>query len=258
MRGELVISAVGGVRVFATPPDAPSVALAEAGVWEWNVGALLLERLRAGDVAVDVGANAGYYTALAAKLVGATGHVYALEPAPEAVAMVRRNLELNDLAARVTVIEAAAGAEEGTAHLTGGRDGHDPSSTLLPRDGGIATTVAVVPLHSVVAPAHRERLRLVKIDVEGYEGRVLDGLDPLLADGHRPTLVVEVHAGYNPGAPAEVTAFCARHALRGRLLLDADPHLAPVDRRLALRDLGAPPVLTTDLTDRYTLVLDAR
>jgi FkbM family methyltransferase len=263
MEGALVLPTAGGVRILADPPDLNGRAIAASGLWEWNVGATIERVLAPGDVFVDVGANAGYYTAVAARLVGPEGHVCALEPGRESFVKLLRNLELNGLENRVTALEAAAGANEGRATLYGPDSGHDVTSSFRHiRPDSRGTEVAVRPLHAVVEARHRARLRLVKIDVEGCEDDVLRGLEPLLADGPFPAVIVEVHKSYNPDARRFVLAFCERHKLAAKWIAedrpDTDEHLAPADRRLVLEDLGSPPDLAGIGRERYALLLEPR
>jgi FkbM family methyltransferase len=258
INAELVLRGVGGVRLAADLADVGGRGFASSGTWEWNVGTLIRRTLRAGDVFVDVGANTGYYTVLAAKVVGPTGHVYAIEPAPATAAALRRNVGLNGVADLVTVLEAAAGAEAGHATLYGRAAGHDMTSSLMRRpedDGVTATDVAVLPIADVLKPSHRAAVRLVKLDVEGHEDTAILGLEPLFADGLRPLVVVEVHANFNPSAAPAIERFAARHELAGDLLVDDQLDLAPRDRRLSLRPLGCPPELGRAGTDRYNLLL---
>jgi FkbM family methyltransferase len=261
MDTKLIVRAVGGVRLIADPPDPSGRLLATAGLWEWHVGEVIRRSLGRGDVFVDVGANAGYYTALAAELVGETGHIYALEPAPSTFQKLERTLSLNSLE-NVTALAVAAGAAEGTAVLCGPPSGHDASSSLRNRPSdGVTTSVRVRPLCDVVPPWHQKRLSLVKVDVEGYEDDVLYGLEPLLSNGVRSAVVVEVHATDNPAAPSYVVGFCARHGLRAYWLVEDegfDEHLAPADRRLVLEDLGEPPDLSSIPRARYAVLLTPR
>ena len=118
MEAKLLIPAEGGVHMIADPPDPNGRALATTGLWEWNVSAAIRQNLGPGDVFVDVGANAGYYAALAARTVGDAGHVYALEPAPQTFRKLERNLDLNHFT-NVTPLAVAAGAAEGEATLYG-------------------------------------------------------------------------------------------------------------------------------------------
>src|SRR5258708_6355023 len=80
--------------------------LKAGGSFEPDVANAFVTLLRPGDVAVDIGANLGYLTVLAALLVGPTGHVVAFEPDAENAARLRANLALNDCS-NVTIIEKA-------------------------------------------------------------------------------------------------------------------------------------------------------
>lgn len=201
--------AAAGLRFNAGGAN-PGYAL---GTTEPAVQAALRQRLRPGDVLYDVGANVGFFTVLAARLVGPGGHVVAFEPLPENVAALRHNLALNHFE-NVTVVEAALGAAEGTAELIldgeptwaklAGADGSDDG---LSRDasgdpgGGrgalrqappaafqVRVTSVDALLDSGVLPAPT----LVKIDVEGAEVDVVRGMRATLR-ARRPTLLCEMH-----------------------------------------------------------------
>jgi FkbM family methyltransferase len=183
------------IRVDTT--EAIGRALAVTGKWEPHVADAFRRLLSPGDVCMDVGANIGYLTLLAAKLVGPTGHVYAIEPAAGAFAALETNVALNDLR-NVTALQVAAGAAEGEATLDDrpwGQSLHSyirrESESREPRVAG--TPVRVEPIAALVRPEHIGRLRLVKIDVEGYDLEVLRGLLHLFEAGARPALIVELH-----------------------------------------------------------------
>src|SRR5690348_14247261 len=106
------------------------------GVYERRKQAELARVLRPGTCFLDVGAHAGLYTLLAARLVGPTGSVVAIEPLPSNVRILRRHLELNRLH-NVTVIEAAAGAKAGPGRFTSG----DSSYTGRMGDGELMVAV---------------------------------------------------------------------------------------------------------------------
>ena len=151
-----------------------------------------------------------------------------------------RNVRLNGLD-NVSALPVAAGAVEGHAILYGPAEGHDATSSLTRRwDAGVETSVEVHPLPPLLEPHHRERVKLIKVDVEGHEDDVLRGLEPLLHERRVGRMIVEVHASYNPDAPAYVAELCDRHGLRVRWLVEDrvnDRDLAPVDRELELEDL---------------------
>lgn len=183
----------GGTMLVGTA-DTFGQVVSVSGVWEPHVTAVVGSVLSPGDVCVDVGAHAGYYTLLASKLVGRHGHVYALEPSPTTFRQLCENLERNHVS-NVTALEVAAGEAAGTATLLEDH-GNSLLSALRPPDSSGANAadgrvVAVGPLTALVPEEAAARLRLVKIDVEGYEVEVLRGLHPLLSGAERVALVLE-------------------------------------------------------------------
>lgn len=133
--------------------------------------------LRPGDVVVDVGANIGYVSCLAALQVGPSGRVVAVEPADDNLAVLRANVRRNRLD-NVEVIAAAAGRQADTRDLFM-RGGCSAVNSLYPRSCYAEVTrvvpVPVVALDDLVGAAN-----LVKIDVEGAELDVLGGMRRLL------------------------------------------------------------------------------
>lgn len=159
-----------------------------------------LRVLRRGMVAVDVGAHIGYYTLLFARSVGKSGSVHAVEPCQENRDLIVENLRLNRYD-EVLLHACAAGRSRGTRtfHLTRASDSHG----FYPHP--LAETVETVempeaPLDELVqGPVHA-----VKIDVEGAEIEVLEGMRRILAENPSLFLCVEWNpscmqaAGYDP------------------------------------------------------------
>jgi FkbM family methyltransferase len=216
MDAQLEVPVAGGSRMLVETGDLIGSVLAVSGVWEPHVTAAFRRLLAAGDVCIDVGANIGYFTLLASRLVGPSGHVYAFEPGSRAYAALRANLDLNG-STNVTAIEAAAGEAEGQALLSPPAPGNLASASLR-RSASGSTTVAVQRVDSAVRADDFARVRLVKIDVEGYEMEVLKGLEGLFETRARPAIVVEV----SPAADGEgyLAAFCAEHGLEAHHLVD--------------------------------------
>jgi FkbM family methyltransferase len=143
---------------------------------------VILDRLVGpGQVAVDVGASYGIYTCILARLVGPAGRVYAFEPAAEAAAVLRRNVERNGLG-WVEVHQLACGHASGSGVL---HHEPDPSRNWLAASGE-GEEVAVVRLDDVV-----ERADFIKIDVEGAEELVLLGAARVVES--RPRILFEVN-----------------------------------------------------------------
>ncbi len=152
------------------------------GVWEPHVTALVLDSLRAGDVFCDVGANIGYYTVLASRLVGPGGHVIAVEPSPAALRILRENIALNGLN-NVRVVPAAVAASCGRVALYGPSFGNAGTVSTVSREGRTSELdVEALPLAQILTQDERARLRLVKIDIEGGEGPVLGSILQDLAE----------------------------------------------------------------------------
>lgn len=165
------------------------VAMAEtAGRLEPGTLSVLLALLPEGGLMVDVGAHVGTLCVPAVRRLGPGGHVLALEPTPRTAALLRRSLALNGLEGRVTVLECAAGADEGRAML-----GLSPvlsHNSLAPLDEATDhVEVAVRPLDAVVEPGRR--VDLVKIDAEGFELQVWRGMRRIVAENRDVAVVVE-------------------------------------------------------------------
>ena len=154
-----------------------------------------------GGVVFDLGANIGFMTLVAARLVGPTGAVVAFEPEPRTAAALRVNAALNGFD-NVRVFEAAAGRADEAAELL---VVDDPLWTRLASVGEHERAtgrlqVPVVSLDRAIADGELPVPDVVKIDVEGAELDVVAGMRTTL-EQHRPVVICEMH-GKNE-------AFCA-------------------------------------------------
>jgi FkbM family methyltransferase len=156
------------------------------GRWEPEEADVLRALLRPGMTVVDVGAHVGYMTLLAAAAVGAAGRVWAVEPAPGNVALLRANLEHNRIG-NVEVIEAAASDRAGRIGLS-----LSPWNTgdnrAYPVPAMEQVDVAAVRLDDVLPPG--VVVDVVKVDTQGTDHRAVRGLAATIARS-RPVLLVE-------------------------------------------------------------------
>jgi FkbM family methyltransferase len=173
-----IVPTYSGGRMLVDVADFIGTRIYHFGVWEPHLSALISTQLKAGDVFCDVGANIGYYTVLAAPIVGDTGKVVAIEPSPATHEMLAKNVRLNN-ANNVRMVRAAVSDRPGSLTLF--------QAPQTDYNRGVATTVAsrgfiaegdvpALPLASILLPDEKRRLRLIKIDVEGAEGPIMRNL----------------------------------------------------------------------------------
>jgi FkbM family methyltransferase len=163
-----------------------------AGSFESAEVAFVRARLKPGDVVLDLGANAGLYTLIAAQAVGESGHVYAFEPGERAVELLRNNLAINHVT-NVTVIEAAVSNETGEASFAVANDTALSSLAEISRDDQqIASwqTVRTVRLDDAVVQHGIPSVAFIKMDVEGAEKLALDGAPNLLSGTGTPLTIL--------------------------------------------------------------------
>jgi FkbM family methyltransferase len=146
------------------------------------------------DVVYDIGANVGFFTAIAARLVGPIGNVVAFEPLKENFNLLRHNAHLNGFT-NVTANNFALADRDGTAEFLLSKDatfgGLADSAGKIENQAG-KTEVKVFRLDSVVQRGSLPLPRIVKIDVEGAEAAVLDGAAETIQKA-RPILIIELH-----------------------------------------------------------------
>ena len=149
-----------------------------------------------GDTVVDVGAHIGLYSLIAAKRVGPSGKVIAIEPDPENCSLLQRNVELNKLT-NVTILERAAFSSNSKLklYLPGKERGFTKLSTLMANRAVTenfleidATTLDYLMVMQGIA-----QVNWVKIDVEGAELEVLKGAAVTLSESKDVALLIEVH-----------------------------------------------------------------
>jgi FkbM family methyltransferase len=142
---------------------------------EGDVHDFIVNALRPGDVFIDVGANIGYYSILASKLVGVNGKVFAVEPIPSTVEVLRFNIRINSLR-NVVVIDKAGYFSHGRLKMS--IPFNEFGSASIFRKGGLEVYVEAIPLDDAFHDI--PYVRLLKVDVEGSEYEVLQGLNKTL------------------------------------------------------------------------------
>ena len=163
------------------------------GEWEPPLSDWIRRALRPGDVFVDVGANFGWFTLLAARAVAPGGSVVAVEASPDTARRLEEALALNHVD-NVRVVQAAAAAHEGTLPIYRAVWNDAEDSTVPAAGKQPAGEVRAGPLPALLTDDELRRARVIKIDVEGAELDVLRGLQPALGALRRDAeIAVETH-----------------------------------------------------------------
>ena len=199
---------IDGIVVFSSEDDLAVGRLVAAGTWEPGVAATFRRLLRPGMTVLDLGANIGFFTMLAARLVGPIGLVTAVEPNLGNVRLLEASRRANGFD-HVTVVPCAVAARPGMLVLESAYS-NGITHPVGERDFAALTEAVLVPCVPVeaVLPTGR-RLDFIKIDIEGAEHVALAGCAEILRRD-RPIIVTE----FSPGLLASNSGVAAIDYLR--------------------------------------------
>jgi FkbM family methyltransferase len=171
-----------GAIIRGETGDCIPAAIYYFGVWEPNLTEFIQSRLRPGDVFVDVGANIGYYALWASQLVGPDGRVVAIEASARIHGTLLEHLELNR-ARNVRAVHCAVSDVAGELPVFTGPHYNTGRTTTVPKEDQPVCegTVHAEALANLLTPDEVARARIIKIDVEGAEWLVVQGMRPLLS-----------------------------------------------------------------------------
>lgn len=207
-------------------------------IWERDTSGAISRILKPGDCFVDVGAHVGWFTLLAASIVGPTGHVIAFEPMPDNFMRLSSNVALNGFQDRVLCIQAAVSSEDGAkkfwinADNSGAHGLYDVSNHPLAvktRENPEAITVATVTLDDILWKYHDKHpevpMPCIKIDIEGAEILAFRGAEKWLRAHKTPFVFAEVNGfgleslGFGPD---DMRVVMSDFGYKAYLLEDAD------------------------------------
>ncbi len=190
------------------------------GVHEPHSTRQFREELKPGMVLLEIGANIGYYTLIALQHIGPRGSVIALEPSPVNLNSLSENLQLNGVDGNVKIYPNAAGRErrrlpfyhmpEGNLSALEGKHGQHLKSKARS-----VHEVEVVPIDELVA-ASNLKFDYFRMDVEGYEAEIIDGMVSTLTDKDAPAgAFIEVHSDLLKQAGSSARTFVENMYLVG-------------------------------------------
>lgn len=183
------VAFVDGTKLWARRGETGVTTNIYAGLDEFADMAFVAHALRPDDLFLDIGANAGSYTVLAAGSAGA--RVIAVEPLPATVGRLEENVRLNGLEARVRVVPCVVSSEPGRRRIT---SGHDTKNRVVQDEAGPGNGPGTVEVEATTV----DRLLggacpfIVKLDVEGHEAAVLAGAEAMLASPGPAAILVEI------------------------------------------------------------------
>jgi FkbM family methyltransferase len=194
-----------GITMAVSPQDNLGHHLFYYGAYEPEQGRLWEQLLANGKdlVVLDIGANTGYYSLVAAAHT-TVSRVVSFEPNPMVLPVLEYNVAANPVVARkLTVVAAAAGDSDGTVPFYRNFAEHNfgLGSLRARTKDDVMVQVPLVRLDRQLPAMGVDRVDLAKVDVEGAELAVLRGL----LSWSRPTLVIEVHPGLLPEFGASVS-----------------------------------------------------
>jgi FkbM family methyltransferase len=200
-----------GGTFFIDPCSHFGLTLLEEGRYENELTAVFESTLHEGAVFVDVGANEGYFSIVASKLVGSQGRVIAVEPQSRLQTVLKENISLN-AARNVSVNQIAVSNIVGSVDLYLAPDTITGSTSLsktrkypVPRE-----TVPMTTLEKLLETTGIETVDLMKMDIEGFEYEAILGSPEVFRSKRIRTLTLELHTwlltdrGLNP---REITDF---------------------------------------------------
>jgi FkbM family methyltransferase len=164
---------------------------------EKHILELLVSKLSSGDVVCDVGASFGVFAVLLAKAVGPTGKVIAIEPEKQTYNLLQENIKINFLT-NISSFNIAFGDYNGENKLFLGQVPGASSLMKKPGEGEDTQKINVVEGDKLIKENNLPVPKLIKIDVEGYEYAVINGLKNTLLNPKCKIVCCEIHSQFLP------------------------------------------------------------
>lgn len=179
------------------------------GIHEPEATAVYKRLLKPGMKVLEVGANLGYYAFIAAEIVGATGHIYALEPSLDSYALLKKGIVANGFN-NIEAFAFALGDKTGVQKFNVSNTSNF-SNLLDPEEENLEgwarhhlitstsniTTTNVVNLNTFVKDYHVKTIDIIRMDVEGFELNILESMlndrEDTLSKINPGTLFIEFH-----------------------------------------------------------------
>lgn len=187
LKPEFVV--VQGHKIFLDSKDSSNLSI--YGTYEPTETELLKREINKGDVVLDIGAHIGYYTLLAAKLVGEKGKVFAFEPAPDNFALLKKNVDINSYN-NVVLIQKAVSNESARIKLFLTETSSVSYRIYDSMDERKSIIVDTITLDEFFED-YKGNINFIKMDIEGSEGKALQGMINLLKENGNIKVATEFY-----------------------------------------------------------------
>jgi FkbM family methyltransferase len=193
------IATVQGNKMYLDPKD--TLNLSARGVWEPFGTEIFKKHIRTGDVFLDIGANIGYFTLIASKIVGNEGKVYSFEPDTTNFSILNKNVELNNCK-NVTLVKKAVSDKTGKSDFY--LDKNDLGKhSIFNLDQGKRIEIETVKLDDYFRN-YSGKIDLIKMDIQGAEWLAIRGMKNMLEKNEKVKIYTEldpdalIKSGTNP------------------------------------------------------------
>jgi len=185
IRQETIIPWISDSKLILRKGEAAVTGNYYTGLMEYEEMSFLLDTLRPEDIFVDVGANSGTYTVLASKVVGAK--TIAFEPILKTFKRLKKNITLNSIENKVTLRYMGVGEKKGYLNFT--NDSDTTNKVSFDKNLINKQKVKVIKLDDEL----KSKNYFLKIDVEGFEMKVIKGAKNLLASNKVKAIIIELN-----------------------------------------------------------------
>ena len=187
---------IDGFKIFLNKDDPLRLSL--FGEFEKGERSILAKLIKKGDTVLDIGANIGFHSLLFSRLVGEKGMVYAFEPFPENFALLKKNIEINNIK-NMKPIQKAVSDKEGTERLYVDKYSNASHSFYTP------DAKEFMEVETIKLDGFEIKTDFIKIDVEGAERKVLKGMIKLIERNPNLKMMIEFvpHTAKKTGVSTE-------------------------------------------------------
>lgn len=190
MKQDILINTQSGTFFVPSLSEPMALHLLINGMHEPDTAKFVSNNLLEGGVFVDVGANIGIFSVLAAKKVGPSGKVMAVEPSSRILSYLKENIRINKLS-NIIIKNCAAHSSNLSHSFYEAPIDHFGMGSLAPQFNSAPILVTTQTLDHMLAEEQIEHVDVLKIDVEGFESRVFQGAERLLTNERPPIIIFE-------------------------------------------------------------------